>query len=166
MKVNFRYDSRYESKFKQNMQETIEFIMDKKYGETLYLSDLSRMLGYNINNEKELKKFKSQMSKIKNFLIDYGRVLKSRSGIGYFILKPQHISNHCYRTYVTKSQRMLDKSLYVLEHVDRIELSEPRYEELANMMSLNNQLIETMQNTIDKSTYYSRKDYYNSLGEE
>ena len=165
MKVNFRYDSRYQSKYKQNMQETIEFIMNHNYGQTVYLTDLGKMMGYNINEEKELKKFKAQMGKIKNFLIDYGRVLKSVNGVGYFILKPQHIPNHCYRTYVTKSQRMLDRSLNVLEHVDKIELSEPRYEELTNMMSLNNQLIETMENTIANSTYYSRKEYYNSLGD-
>ena len=165
MKANFRYDSRYETRLKQNIQETIEFILSKKYGETLYLTDLGKIMGYNINDEKELKKFKSQMGKVKNFLINYGYILKPVIGVGYFILKPQHIPNHCYRTYVTKSQRMLDKSLNVLEHVDKIELSEPRYEELANMMSLNNQLIETMENTIANSTYYSRKEYYNSLGD-
>ena len=165
MKINFRYDSRYNSKFKQNIQETIEFILNKKYGETLYLTDLGKIMGYNINDEKELKKFKSQMGKVKNFLIEHGYILKPVIGVGYFILKPQHIPNHCYRTYVTKSQRMLDKSLKILDHTDKSKLSQTRLEELVNMASLNNQLIETMQSTIDNSAYYSRKEYYNSLGD-
>lgn len=166
MKINFRYNSRYESKYKQNIQETIEFILNKKYGETLYLTDLEKIMGYNINDEKELKKFKSQMGKVKNFLINYGYILKPVIGVGYFILKPQHIPNHCYRTYVTKSQRMLDKSLKILDHTDKTKLTQPRLEELTNMANLNNQLIESMQNTIDNSAYYSRKEYYNSLGDD
>lgn len=67
MKINFRYDSRYNSKFKQNIQETIEFILNKKYGETLYLTDLGKIMGYNINDETELKKLNLKWVRLKTF---------------------------------------------------------------------------------------------------
>ena len=103
MKEDFRYQGEYESKKKQNIQEAVEYILAKNYGSTILHQELAKILGYNIDDEDEFKKYKSVMGRIKNFVLQYGYVLKGISGVGFYILKPTQVSNHCYRTYVKKS---------------------------------------------------------------
>ena len=162
-KLESRYDSRYNSEYKERIQETVEYILDKEYGSTIRFEELADLLHYNIDYDQEFKKFKSTMSRIKTFLIDYGYILKSISGVGYYILKPKQISSHCYRTYVNKSQRLLDKSETILEHTDQLELDKIRMEEYNNMVELNKKLIKGMEKLICESGYYLRKNYYDSL---
>lgn len=166
MKYDFRYQGEYESKKKQNMQEAIEYILDKDYGSTLLHEDLAIILQYNIDDEDELKKYKSIMGRIKNFILQYGYVLKGISGIGYYILKPTQVSSHCYRTYIKKVGRMYDKSAYILDKTDKTDMNEIRKQEIENMMELNKKLIENAWNTIKESVYFSRKDYYNNLKDD
>lgn len=163
MNNNFRYQGEYESKKKQNIQETIEFILNKNYGSTLTHTELSHLLGYNIEDEEEFKKYQSVMARIKNFLIDYGYILKGISGIGFYILKPTQISKHCYRTYIKRAGRMYDKSAYILKRTEKENMDANRLEEIKNMMDLNKKLIDNAWNTVKESAYYSRKDYYDSL---
>lgn len=163
--MNFRYEGERESKKKQNIQETVEFILDKNYGETVLNRELSEILGYNIDYEEEMKKYKSTMARVKNFLIQYGYVLKSVGGVGYYILKPSQISSHCYRTYVKGAIRTIDKNNYVLECTKQEGMDNDRKEEIANMIQMSKDLAENMWNTVTTSAYYSRKDYYDSLGE-
>ena len=165
MKQEFRYAGIYESKKKQNIQEIVEYILSKKYGETLFHDDLSKRLGYVISNEEEKKKYSSTMSRVKNFLIQYGYVLKGISGIGYYILKPSQISKHCFRVYIKSASKLYNKSAYVLDKTDKTDLDNNRTEEMQNMIILNKQLIENAAKTIEESAYYSRKEYYDSLEE-
>ena len=166
MKQNFRYEQTYESKKKRNIQEVVEFILDQDFGGVVSDTDLSKILGYSMKDEKEFRRYKATMCRVKNFLLQYGYVLKSIAGIGYYILKPQQISSHCYRTYVKRASRLYDKSAFILDRVDKTELSEIRLEELDNMTKLNKQLIEGVENVIENSTYYQRKNYYDSLEDE
>lgn len=162
-KVDFRYDeSRYESAKKQAFQECMEYCLEHTYGNTLLESELGRILGYNLDTEEEYRKYKSIMGRIKNELINYGKVLKSVKG-GYYILKPQHVTSHCYRNYVKRSQRTLDKSLYILDHLDNTELNSDRLEEYNQFKELNEKIIDEANKLINNSVYYSRMDYYNSL---
>lgn len=163
MKQNFRYEGEYESQKKQHKQETIEYILDKDYGTTLTYSELGKILHYNINDEEEFKKYRSMMGIIKNFLLQYGYVLKGIGGIGYYILKPTQISQHCFRTYIKSASRLYDKSAYVLDRADKTQMNEIRLEEINNMMTLNKKLIDETDKMIIESPYYSRKDYYDSL---
>lgn len=165
MKVNFRYEQTYNSEYKQRIQETVEYILERKYGETISNSDLAKKLHYNIENEDEFKKYKSTMSRVKNFLINYGYILKSISGLGYYIMKPKQISGYCYRTYIVKTQRLLDKSELILNHIDTTELSEDRLNERKDVMELNKSVAENIEGTIVASNYYSRKNYYNNLND-
>lgn len=162
-RLESRYDSRYNSVYKQRIQELVEIILDMKHGEVVPLDVCSYTLHYNIEDEKERVKFKSTMGRIKNFLIDYGYVLKSITGVGYYILKPKQITGYCYRTYVKKGQRSLDRSLYILDHTDKTELSDTRKEEFDNFQNLNKELINSMDKLITTSRYYDRKAYYESL---
>ena len=177
MKENYRFEQEYQTSKSQNKQEyqtsksqnkqeVIEFILNKDYGETLSNYELAKMLKYNIDDEEEYHKFKTMMSSIRKFLLRYGRVLKSISGVGYYILKPSQISQHCYRTYIKGAARMFDKSQFVLERTDKSELNETRIEEIQNIMELNKNLIENTWNAIEESKYYSRKNYYDSLEEQ
>lgn len=162
-KIDFRYDeSRYNSAKRQAFQECMDYCLEHTYGNTLLTTELCRILGYNIEDEEEFKKFKSTMGRIKNELINYGKVLKSVAG-GYYILKPQHVTNHCYRNYMKKSQRTLDKSLYILDHIDNTELHNDRIDEYNKFKELNEQLIEATSKMVNNSAYYNRMDYYNSL---
>lgn len=163
MKQNFRYEQEKDSKKKQNKQEVIEFILDSEYGTTLPHVKLASMLGYNIEDEEEQYKYTLMMLNIKRFLLSKGRVLKSVPNVGYYILKPSQVSQHCYRTYIRSASRLYDKSAYVLERTDKTGLSDIRKEEITNMINLNKQLIESSWNVIKESAYYSRKDAYDSL---
>ena len=163
MQLDSRYDSRYNSEYKQRIQELVEYILDKNYGETISNEECSHILHYNIDNEDELKKYKSTMGRVKNFLIDYGYVLKSISGIGYYILKPKQIAGHCYRTYIRRTMDLLDKSDRILKHTDKSELSDIRREEFDNVENLNERVNDGIWNTIESSGYYNRKAYYDSL---
>lgn len=163
MKQNFRFEQEKDSKKKQYKQETIEYILNEPYGSTITHKELGKMLAYNIDDEEEYKKYKIMMNSIRSWLLGKGRVLRCISGIGYYILKPSQISQHCYRTYIKSASRLYDKSAYVLDRTDKTELSEIRKEEINNMMNLNKQLIENVENMIHESAYYSRKAYYDSL---
>ena len=163
MKYNFRYEGERESKKKQNIQETVEFILNKDYGMTVTHDELGELLGYNINDEDENKKYKSTMSRVKNFLLDYGYVLKSISGVGFYILKPTQVSKHCYRTYIKRAGNIYDKSYYILTRTDKTNMNQERTEEIQNIMNLNRQLIDNAWNTVKESAYFSRKDYYDSI---
>lgn len=163
MKNDFRYQGERDSKKKQNIQETVEFIIEKNYGTTITHGQLSKILGYNIEEEIEFKKYRSVMSRIKNFVLQYGYVLKGISGVGFYILKPTQVSSHCYRTYIKRAGRLYDKSAYILDRTDKTEMNEIRKQEIQNMMDLNKKLIENSFNTIKESPYYSRKAYYDSL---
>jgi hypothetical protein len=79
MKKEFRYNGEYESAKKQHIQETVEYILDKGYGQTLTHSELGKILHYNIDDEEEFDKYRSTMGRIKNFLLQYGFVLKGIS---------------------------------------------------------------------------------------
>lgn len=163
MKMDFRYQGEYESKKKHNIQEATEYILNKDYGSTLLHQDLAKILQYNIDDEDEFKKYKSVMARIKNFILQYGYVLKGISGIGYYILKPTQVSSHCYRTYIKKAGRLYDKSAYILDKTDKTDMNDVRKQEIENMIELNKKLIDNAWNTVKESVYYSRKDYYNSL---
>jgi len=163
MKQNFRFEGERTGNKTQHIQETVEYILDKDYGSTLTNTELGRILGYNIDDEEEFYKYKSTMNRVKNFLLQYGYVLKSISGIGYYILKPSQVTQHCYRTYVKRAGRLYDKSEFVLEHTDKTQMTDIRKEEIENMMELNKQLIQNAWNTLQASAYYSRKNYYDSL---
>lgn len=165
MKQSFRFEQTNESSKKQYKQEVIEYILEKPYGTTVGNDQLASMLHYNIDNEEEYHKFKTMMASIKGFLLRYGRILRSVPNVGYYILKPSQISQHCYRTYIKSASRLYNKSAYVLDRTDKTNLNQDRMEEITNMINLNQQLIDKVAATIHESAYYSRKAYYDSLEE-
>lgn len=163
MKQDFRYEQERDSKKRLDIQEVVEYILNKKYGETLLHEDLAKILRYNIEDEEECYKYKAMMAKVKKFLIQYGYILKGVAGLGYYILKPNQISRHCYKTYIKSCLRMYDKSLYILEKTDKSELNNDRQEEIDFLMDLNKKLIQKTEKMIYESPYYSRKTYYDNL---
>lgn len=165
MKQNFKYEYERETQYKYNKQEVIQYILDKKYGDTLYNQDLAKMFGFNLEDAKENDRFHMQMGKIKNILIDYGYVLKTIIGVGYYILKPKQISGYCYHTYIRKTENLLGKSAKILVHTEISELSEIRKEEYNNICDLNIDTSNAIATTIENSSYYKNKNYYDSLND-
>jgi len=163
MGTNYRYEQERDSKKRQNIQEVVEFILDNDYGTMLYNEDLSKILGYNFEIEEEYYKYKSIMQRVKNFLLQYGYVLKSVGGVGYYILRPTEIARHCYKTYIKRAAKMYDKSAYVLDRTDKSQMNEERLQEITDLIEVNQKLIDNAWNTLKESAYYSRKDYYESM---
>lgn len=159
MQVNYRYNSKNEMK----IQDACTYILDKSYGDTISFEQLANLLKYNLEDETEKKRFKNVMSKVKNILINYGYVLKTITGVGYYILKPKHISSYCYRTYIDKTKTLLEKSERILVHVDQKELSEIRKKEYSEMTELNQQLYGEIGLVVEGSEYGRNRAYYNSL---
>ena len=164
MKVEFKFKKAiYNSEKMQKIQECMEYVLEHDYGQMLLNTELAKKLGYNIENEIEQKKFKSMMSRIKNYSAEYGYVLKGVHQVGYYILKPQHVANHCFRTYIRSSQRTNDKSLWIMNHIDKTELEDERLEEYDNFIELQKEIIDKTESLIDNSKYFNRMDYYNNL---
>lgn len=163
MKPNLRYDSRYNSEYKQRIQELVEYVTGLNYGETISFEKAASILHYNIEDEKELKKFRSTMARVKNILIDYGYILKTITNVGYYILKPKQISGYCYHTYIRRTENLLEKSSRILLHTETVNLSPARKEEHDNVRSLNAALINVIDTTIENSSYYNKKNYYDNL---
>lgn len=161
--MNFRYEQINDSENKQRKQELVELILDTNYGNVISLNTIGDILKLNINDELELIKLKRIVGSLKDFLVTRGKVLRSIKGVGYYILKPKEISGYCYRNFIKKSQRTLDKSMFVLSCTDQTDLTHIQKEEFADMMELNKELIEKVSKTVVESTYFNRKAYYESL---
>ena len=161
--MEYRYLGERNSIKNQNIAETVEYILTMQYGSTVSNDKLAKILGYNLDDDNEYRKYKGTMGRVKSFLQSYGYILRNISGIGYYILRPSEISRHCYNTYIKKAARTYDKSLFVLDHVDKLELTTDRLEELAKIKELNRQLIESVDKVLTESVYYDRKAYWDSL---
>lgn len=160
MEVNFRYK---DTKNENRIKDAVDYILDKEYGSTILFGQLAEIMRFNIQDEQEEKRFKSVMVRVKNILVDSGYILKTITGVGYYILKPKHISSYCYRTYVDRTKRLLEKSERVLKHVDRTELSDIRKKEHEEMTDLNQQLYGEIGLVVEGSEYGKNRAYYNSL---
>lgn len=157
--VNYRYNSKREGQIKN----AVDFILDHNYDSTIEFAKLAEIMQFNITDEQEEKRFRSTMNRVKDILIDHGYVLRTVTGVGYYILKPKHISGYCYRTYIDKTKRMLEKSERVLRHVDKTELSDIRKQEHSQMYELNQQIYGEIGLMVEGSDYGKNRYYYNSL---
>ena len=163
MEVNFRYKN---TKNENRIKDAVDYILDMNYGSTIPFGLLADIMRYNIQDEQEEKKFKNTMSRVKNILVDSGYILKTITGVGYYILKPKHISSYCYRTYVDRTKRLLEKSERVLKHIDRTVLSDIRKKEHKEMMELNRDIYGEIGLIVEGSEYGRNRAYYNSLKDE
>lgn len=159
MEVNYRYATKRE----EQIRDAVEFILDHDYDSTIEFGELAEIMRFNIADEQEERRFKTTMGRVKNILIDHGYVLKTIVGIGYYILKPKHISSYCYRTYVDKTKVLLEKSERILSHIDKTELSDVRKKEQSQMYDLNQQLYGEIGLIVEGSEYGKNRYYYDSL---
>ena len=162
MEVNFRYK---DTKNENRIKDAVDYILDKEYGSTIEFGKLAEIMHYNIEDEVEEKRFKNTMARVKNILIDHGYILKTITGVGYYILKPKHISSYCYRTYVDRTKLLLEKSERILSHVDKTELSDVRKKEHKEMYDLNQQIYGEIGLIVEASDYGNNRNYYNSLND-
>ena len=159
IEVNYRYSTKRENQIK----DAVTFILDKEYGSTIEFGKLAEIMRFNITDEVEERRFKNVMSRVKNVLVDHGYILKTITGVGYYILKPKHISSYCYRTYIDKTKVLLEKSERILAHVDKTELSDIRKKEHSEMSDLNQQIYGKVGLIVEGSDYGKNRNYYNSL---
>lgn len=148
------------SKYEINTELALEYILTRKHGETIPYVTLANILRFSLQDEHQEKIFKRRMSKIKNILIDYGYVLKSVGGVGYYILKPNQISSFTFRNYIVKPQKAYEKAKRILNHVDTTKLNEISKEEHKYAQELAENIAETAENTIYNSNYWNNKTLY------
>lgn len=152
-----------QTKWKTNeIDKTVDYILSHSYGDIITDEKLSKILKYNIAYVEEYNKYKIMMNKIKNILISKKYIIK-RVGTGYYIMKPSQVANYCYRKNITHAHNIVKKGIYILQNVDDSDLKTDRKEELENLTNLSTEINDKIQETINKSKYYSRIDYYNSL---
>ena len=157
--INYRYSSSKE----QQVIELIDHILSKNYGDTVTFAEAARILQYNIEDERENKKFKSMMARIKNSLIDKGYLLRSITNRGYYIMKPKQVPDYTYRIYTLRTLRLLEKQDRILTHIDTSGLSTVRLKENEEIKSLNRTTYEAINTCIDTSSYFENKSFYNAL---
>lgn len=157
--INYRYNSKLDS----NISDVISYILEQNYGATIQYEKLSRMLGYNLEDEKEKKKFQSTMSRIRNYLIEKSYVLRPIASVGYYIMKPKQISGYCYHTYVCRLDTLLDKANKIIEHTDTSNLSTIRTKEYNEYKKLNKDVQESVDSEIRASRYFANKQAYDAL---
>lgn len=160
------FNYRYSSSKEQNIVEFIKCVTQRGYGETISLEEAGQILKYNIDNEKEFRRFRSVMSRIKNYLIDRGYLLKSIVGVGYYIMKPKQVPNYVYRTYTLRSLRLIEKQDRILEHTPTSELSQIRQQENKDIKALTKKTYEAINKSIDESEYFKNRAFYNGLDDE
>ena len=159
IEVNYRYSTKREKQIK----DAVDYILNKGYDAKIEFAELAEIMRFNIQDEVEEKRFRNTMSRVKNVLIDHGFILKTITGVGYYVLKPKHISSYCYRTYIDKTKVLLEKSERILAHVDKTELNDVRKKEHAQMQDLNQQLYGEIGLVVEGSDYGKNRYYYNSL---
>lgn len=93
------------------VEEIVNYIRNKKEGETITFKELQNYTSYDLNNEIQNYKFKVNIiSRVKNELIEYGYVLRAVRNIGYYILKSNQIQSYTYRTYIKKPLKQFQKA--------------------------------------------------------
>jgi hypothetical protein len=163
MKIERIYEGERDTKYRDKINECIEYIMEQGYGAVIGNEELAKILGFNIELDKEYNKFKEKMCRIKNFLIEKGYVLKGVNGIGYYILKPKQVSGYVYHAYTRRIDNLLAKGEKILNYTPKVDLSDIRKEEISNLIDLNDDLINNVDTTIENSQYYKKKSYYDNL---
>lgn len=157
--------SRY-SLFADNSSDKIEQIynlfIQKQYGDIVYHSEVEKILGF----DRTVSKYGIYVKKAKDRLIEHSKVLKGIPGVGWQVLKPQQVSGFVYRKYIKKTLNMYNYSTEILNNLDKRNLTDVRIQEYNQVKELNSTLKNTTTNIIEESKYYSRKDYYDSLGED
>ena len=147
------------------IKEVEKYILSKKYGEIVTHLALSTMLGYDIEDEKQKGKYKRTMAKIKDKLIEEKYILRSGGKEGYYILRPNEVANHCYRTYVKRTMDLLYKSDRLLVNTDKEKLYGNEKTEYDEMFELNNQLNDKIWENISQSRYYKRMEHAEKIME-
>lgn len=161
--INYRYNSKNDEK----KQKVIETFVGSDYGVTVTYNEINQILGLDLDNEdtyyENMKYLKRFVSKLKNYLIKKGIVIKSVKDVGWYILKPEHISSYTYRQYMVKPMKSYQKAQEILNHFDKTKLNEDRKEEYENIDYLNKKLLKDTDTIICSSRYYKNKAYYDNL---
>lgn len=154
-----------EFKVKDAKKEVTEYILSKKYGDTIEHIALAAMFGYNLEDKKQKSKYQRTMKEIKDVVLEEGYILKGISGIGFYILKPKQVASYSYRTYVQRAVKLIDKNTNMLRCVDTRELKGERIEEFQDILDLNDKISKSLQKDFKESRYINRMEHYNSLVE-
>ena len=138
------------------------FFISKQYGDIIYHNQVEKIIGIS----REMAKYNIYVKKAKDLAVSKHIILKGIPGIGFQVLKPHQVSGYAYRKYIKRALKMYDYSEFILNNVEENKLGKIRKQEYEEVKELNNTMKQMSTQTIERSKYYSRMDYYNSLKEE
>lgn len=136
---------------KEKLENLKKYILSKEYGTTLTFNELNEFIGEDLKDEYGKIRFKNMIRKVKNRLYNYGYVLRSVIGVGYYILKPNQIAAYTYRTYITKPLKSFQKAKIILNCTEKNKLNENELKKHYDTTRLNNALISVTENLIDNN---------------
>ena len=152
----------FASNSSDKINEIFNMFVQKQYGQLIYHSEVENILGF----DRTVTKYGIYVKKAKDRLVEYSKILKAIPGIGWQVLKPQQVSGYVYRKYIKRTLNMYNYNTDILNYLDKTDFSQARINEFNDVQQLNNDLREKTADMIQESGYYSRKDYYDSLGDE
>lgn len=138
----------------QEIDEIVNYVLQKKYGENITYQELQQFTNYDLNDEYESYKFKASiMGRVKNILIEYGYILKAVKYMGYYILKPNQVQSYTYRTYIVKPLRHLKKAEIILINTKTKTLKENELINHRLTIELDKDLISATDNLVNSKKY-------------
>lgn len=136
------------------VDEIIKLISNKDYGALITFEELQKFTSYDLSDELQSYIFKSRiMPRVKERLIETGKVLKSIKNKGYYMLKPNQIKSYTYRTYIKRPLKQFQKADIILRNTDVKLLNNKDFELHSLTINLNNELIDKTNEIINKEQY-------------
>lgn len=138
---------------KEKREQVYNYILTKKYGDTITNEELNNILQENLKDEYGKIRFRNQMVKVKDTLYKKGFVIRPIYNIGYYILKPNQVSSYTYRNFIVRPTKQYNKAKIILENINNKEFNNDENLEFKTTKSLNKKIIDTTNNLLNSNEY-------------
>lgn len=138
---------------KEKREQVYNYILTKKYGDTITNEELNNILQEDLKDEYGKIRFRNQMIKVKDTLYKKGFVIRAIYNIGYYILKPNQVSSYTYRNFIIRPTKQYNKAKTILENINNKEFNNDENLEFKTTKSLNKKIIDTTNNLLNSNEY-------------
>lgn len=138
---------------KEKREQAYNYILTKKYGDTITNEELNNILQEDLKDEYGKIRFRSQMNKVKDRLYKKGFVIRSIYNIGYYILKPNQVSSYTYRNFIVRPTNQYKKAKTILENLNNKNFNNFENLEFESTKSLNKKIIKTTNDLLNSNEY-------------
>lgn len=138
---------------KEKREQVYNYILTKKYGDTITNEELNNILQEDLKDEYGKIRFRNQMVKVKDTLYKKGFVIRPIYNIGYYILKPNQVSSYTYRNFIVKPTKQFKKAQKILKYTDCKEFNVEETTEFELTRTLNKNIIDTTNKILNSEKY-------------